>query len=86
MQAIFTKYITPTNTRGARIKAWCESGSVTIPYPHEFGSEEAHAMAARTLRLNLKWQNDMVQGVAPLAGTNAAYVFVMLDREERNRF
>ena len=35
MQAIQTKYIGPTNTKGARIKAFCAAGSITIPYNYE---------------------------------------------------
>lgn len=31
MQAIITKYIPATNTRGTRIKATCSPGSITIP-------------------------------------------------------
>ena len=36
MTAILTKYLGPTDHKGARIKAWSVGGrSVTIPYPHE---------------------------------------------------
>lgn len=50
MQAIHTKYISATNTRGSRIKARCERGSITIDYPHELGpGGPAHAEAARQL-------------------------------------
>lgn len=49
MQAIITKYLGPTNSRGSRIKATCERGSVTISYMHDVGREHAHAMAAWAL-------------------------------------
>ena len=43
MQAICTKYIKPTNTRGARIKAYSESGlSVTVPVNHAKDSQAVH--------------------------------------------
>lgn len=49
MQAILTKYIPCTNTRGSRIKASCERGSCFIPYPHHVNSEEGHKLAAQAL-------------------------------------
>ena len=46
MQAICTKFIGPSNTRGARIKAYCESGlSATVPYDHSKSSQDAHFAA-----------------------------------------
>ena len=48
-QAIETKYICPTNTKGGRIKAECWGGSVTISYPHELDTDKAHAAAAQAL-------------------------------------
>lgn len=55
--SITTKFIAPTNHRGARIKATCQAGSVTIPYPHEVGQTEAHWEAVRELltRKGLSW-------------------------------
>lgn len=48
MRAIHTKYLGPSNTRGARIKAYLSDGrSVTISYPHELDSEQAHLRAAQ---------------------------------------
>ena len=49
MQAIHTKYIPCTNTRGSRIKATCERGSITIDYPHELSGDEVHREAVRQL-------------------------------------
>lgn len=48
-QAIETKYLGPTNNRGGRIKAECWGGNVTIPYPHELDTAEAHKAAAQAL-------------------------------------
>lgn len=47
MIAIHTKYMGPTNTRGGRIKAYNGKRSLTIDYPHELNSEQAHYMAAK---------------------------------------
>ena len=49
MQAIQTKYIPASNTRGSRIKATAERGSISIPYPHEIDSWQVHAFAAQKL-------------------------------------
>ena len=49
MQAIETKYIPATNTRGSRIKAECERGSITIDYPHELSGDAVHIAAADAL-------------------------------------
>ena len=49
MQAIATKYIPPTNCRGSRIKASCDRGSISIPYPHELSGDEVHREAVRQL-------------------------------------
>lgn len=45
MQAIISKYICPTNFHGARIKAKCERGSITLSWPYELNQEAAHVWA-----------------------------------------
>jgi len=49
MQAITTKYLPATNTRPSRIKATCDRGSITIPYPHELSGDAVHIAAVRAL-------------------------------------
>lgn len=49
MQAIKTKFLPCTNRTGARIKASCERGSVTIPYPYEESGEYCHVLAIEAL-------------------------------------
>lgn len=49
MQSILTKYIPATNTRGSRIKAICDRGSLTIAYPHELSGDAVHVAAAQAL-------------------------------------
>lgn len=49
MDAIQTKFLPATNTRGARIKAWNSTGSITIPYPHELHGQAVHRAAAEAL-------------------------------------
>lgn len=55
MQAIHTKYLGPTNSRGARIKATCAAGSVTVDYPHELSGQACHRAAADVLCAKLGW-------------------------------
>lgn len=63
MIAIHTKFISPTNSRGSRIKAYTtgygnhKGFSVTIPFPHEYSSESSHFQAVKALvkKYNLDW-------------------------------
>ena len=49
MQAIITKYIGPTNSRGARIKAECGRGKIFFSYPYELSGDEVHRAAVEAL-------------------------------------
>ncbi len=67
MKAIQTKYLGPTDYRGARIKAWvqtCDSDrrQVTISYPHELNGEDCHRAAAVALCEKMSWPTDLVSG------------------------
>ena len=77
LQAIQTKYLGCTNTRGSRIKAWCSAGSLTIPYPHEFDGGECHRFAAVQLQAKLGWDvehyGELKGGILP----SGDYCFVM---------
>jgi hypothetical protein len=78
MQAIQTKYIGPSKTKGSRIKAWCDAGSVTIPYPHEFSGMACHLQAARALQIKMGWigknYGQLIGGALP---GNTGYCFVL---------
>lgn len=74
--AILTRFLSPTNHRGARIKAVAKSGkalSVTISYPHELNQCEAHGKAALALCEKMGWTPDVLHA----GGTPDGYVFVM---------
>jgi len=88
MQAIVTKYIGPTDTKGSRIKATCDAGSITIPYPHELSGEDVHAAAAMALVRKLGWDQ---HGYKPFwqcgsLPNQAGYVFVLESTPIRNTF
>ncbi len=63
MIAIHTKFIRPTNTRGARIKAYTASWgdrkgfSAVIPFPYDTDGVESHFQAVKTLvaKNGLEW-------------------------------
>ena len=61
MIAIHTKYMGPTNTRGACIKAYTGSGfSVTVPFDYSLDGVELHfkAVTALIARHHLDWSTD----------------------------
>ena len=79
MQAIITKYLSATNSRGSRIKATCDAGTININYPHELSGEEVYRAAADALVKKLGWDTEhygkMVCGGLP---NNSGYVFVFV--------
>ncbi len=62
MQAIQTKILPPTNTRGCRIKAISWAGSITIPFPDAEYTDDAHMQAARALLEKLEWTDERYYG------------------------
>ena len=53
MQAIQTKYLGPTNTKGSRVKATCWLTSVTVSWDHSANVEENHIAAIEALLTKL---------------------------------
>jgi len=72
MQAIQTRYLGPTNSRGSRIKAWADAGSITIPYPHELSGQACHRLAAEALAKKFGWKFNYLGGQLP----SGDYAFV----------
>lgn len=83
MQAITTKFMGATDTRGSRIKATTESGlSITVDYPHEKREgAEAHSVAAIALCKRMGWGGELIAGAL-----KDGYVFVMADSPAWDRF
>ena len=73
---IKTKFIGPTNYRGARIKATCQAGSITIPYPYDLSSSDVHWAGAKALieKLGLMWGDKFTVG-----SDNDGYYFIPCD-------
>jgi hypothetical protein len=80
MQAITTKFLGPTNFRGARIRASCEAMTITVETDHGLDAEENHQRAARLLIEKLGWFHDEARGDRYGrwfgGGTKDGYVFV----------
>ena len=55
LQAIVTKYLSPSDTRGARIKATCAEGSITRAYDYTLDLDAQHHAAAIDLCNKLGW-------------------------------
>jgi hypothetical protein len=71
-QAIQTKWLGPTNTRGSRVKAWCQAKSITLSWDHALNADRNHAVAAQTLARKLGWNGVWSGGALPDSG----YAFV----------
>jgi hypothetical protein len=61
-QAIETRYLGPTNTKGGRIKATAWAGSVTVGYDYALDVQENHKAAADALIAKLGWTGTFAQG------------------------
>lgn len=71
-QAIVTKYYGPTNTRGARIRATCEAGSLTVSWDYALGVAENYEAACNALLKKLGWDANGYRG----GYTGDSYVWV----------
>jgi hypothetical protein len=67
MQYIETKFLSPTNHKGSRIKAFSSYGkdSVTISWDYSLDVEQNHAKAAMKLAEELGWFGEYVCGGSP---------------------
>ncbi len=78
MQAIETKYLGPTNFRGARIKASAQAGSITIPWDHALNVEGNHDAACKALVRKWGWYGTWIRGARADSRGN---VYVCMGRE-----
>jgi hypothetical protein len=78
-QAIVTKYIGPSNTKGSRIKASAAAGSITVHYDDALNSENNHAAAAQALAAKLGWPGTWYMGGLP---NDCGYCFVSTNSDD----
>jgi len=85
MQAIETRYCGPTDTKGSRIWASCEGGSLSVSYDHALDPEENHYAAVKALCDKLGWDAARFFG-GRLASWQWAFVPVFTyDWEQRQK-
>ncbi len=76
-QAISTKYLGPTNFRGARVKAVSASGhALTLSWDRAYDVEANHVFAARALAEKLSWTDGLGFDDWVGGSTKDGYVFV----------
>ena len=62
MKAIVVKYYGPTNTRGTRLTARVEGGSVTLPREYALNVDEDALRVARALCDKFGWNAESLVG------------------------
>lgn len=77
-QAITTKFINPTDTKGSRVKAKAFAGSLTLPWDHALNPDGNHAAAAQALATKMKWNGLWIGGGMP-DQTGNVYVLAPTD-------
>lgn len=75
MQAITTKFLSATNHKGARVKATCQAGSLTVSWDHALNMDENYDAAARALATKLGWAGEWARGWLP-ARVGCCYVLL----------
>ena len=73
-QAIVTRYLAPTNHRGARIVVQAVAGRKVYNWNYELGVEENHTQAARQFAAHYHWDYAFKGGQLP----NGDYAFVQI--------
>ena len=57
-QAIETKFVGPTNSKGSRIVAKCQAGRIIVQYDYALNVDQNHERAADRLASRLGWIGD----------------------------
>jgi len=84
MQAIVTKYLGPTNTRGALIKATAQAGAVYLSWDYALDTSANHRAAALALADKFKWSEhlDLSEGGSLPAGKGECFVLTRKTSQE----
>ena len=74
--AIFTRYYSPTNYKGARVKAFTESGrKVWTSWHADHDVDDAHNHAAQRLCEEMEWDGTLLR-----SNTNTGAVYLFMPR------
>ena len=76
-QAIQTKYLGPTDFKGARVKAFTPYHSVTLSWDSALNERENHKIGAMALARKLEWT-----GVWSGGGTEDGFCFVQASSDD----
>lgn len=76
-QAIVTRFLGPTDYRGARVKASADAGSVTLSWDDSLDVADNHRAAALALVAKLEWSGEWIGGSMPVTSSHA-YCFVQV--------
>jgi hypothetical protein len=82
MQAIMTKYLGPTNVRGARIKASCQAKSIILSWDHSLNDSDNHTAAAKALATKMGWNYGPWYGGGAPDGKHDCFVCASLNSQE----
>lgn len=83
-QAILTRYLPPTNCRGAKVRAIAGAGALSFAWNHELDCDMNHKHAAFRYAQKKEW---LVNGIKLFGGMlpNEDYAFVfVVDGEREN--
>ena len=83
-RTILTRYLRPTNTKGARVKAQvigpAEISSFTIPWDHTCDALQNHECAAMQLLIRNAWPGTLTMGEMP-----KGYVFLATEKTRESQ-
>ena len=84
MQAIITKYLSPTNTRGALIKATAQAGAPYLSWDYALDTSANHRAAALALANKFKWldHSDLSEGGSLPTGKGECFVLTRKPSQE----
>lgn len=85
MQAIITRHLPATDKLGARIKATCERGNLTLPWPHELSGDAVHRFAVQELCRRFLAEDVAKYGEASRTGSAWAAPFVTAELGDGSR-
>lgn len=74
-QAIQTRWIPPTNKKGARVSAQADGGRVVVSWDHSLNVDGNHIHAATTLANKLGWPTDIMVGGGLPKSNSYCFVF-----------
>jgi len=74
-QAITVKFLPATNTKGARYKARCAAGSITVSMDYALDPAPNAVRACKALQKDLGWAD---RGFVGGVNFNGEHVFVMI--------